>query len=97
MKKKIVSKTNTSSTQFLENSQNRVEIMFEQLQGSIRGLADGLLMANEKLDRFQEETTENFEHINKRLHVLEGDVSRLEGKVDRLDGKVDTLEQRVLV
>ncbi|HFC36203.1 MAG TPA: hypothetical protein ENJ49_00830 [Candidatus Moranbacteria bacterium] len=76
MKKQTSKKEKTNIS-----SNDRMEMMLEDMQDQIKVIAEGVVTVNDKVDR-----------LEGKVDKLEGKVDRLEGKVDKLEGKVDKLD-----
>ncbi len=76
MKKQISKKEKTNVS-----SNDRMEMMLEDMQDQIKIIAEGVVTVNDKVDR-----------LEGKVDRLEGKVDRLEERVDRLERKVDKLD-----
>ena len=86
------------------------EILLEDIQSSVKAIAEGHGILNNKIDKVSSELHEtkneliflikaavdhSEERLNKKINGLEQKVDGLEQKVDGLEQKVDNLEQKV--
>ncbi len=62
---------NQETREHAEQLNRETRILIEALHDDVRGVADGVLQVNARLDRLEQSVTEQFEQHDKRLMRLE--------------------------
>jgi chromosome segregation ATPase len=84
MKSKVKSKTNRND--------DYTAVLLEHMRDEIKGVAEGVMNLNEKMDRKFGEVEKRFDAVDGRFNGIEGRFDRVEGRLGTLEGKFDNLE-----
>ena len=79
----------------LEQRVDALELRMSELEGQVGFLLPLVKQLHVDVLRFEEKTSERFDHLEGRFDNLEGKADGLEGKFDRLETFVSSLDHKV--
>jgi chromosome segregation ATPase len=67
-------------------------VLLEQMRDEIKGVAEGVMNLNEKMDRRFGEVEKRFDAVDGRLNGIDSRLNGVESRLGTLDGRFDKLE-----
>ncbi len=94
-------KNKTSKKSENINKKDQYTIVLEDIRSNIKGIAEGVVMTNEKMDRGFKGVDEKFEEVNNNMRLMRTEVSLIRhNQVTRdefkfLEDRVFTIEKKI--
>ncbi len=82
-------------------TRDQYTVVLEDIRSQVKGVAEGVSMLNEKLDRHIEENKESFDLVNKNMQLIRTEISLIRhNQVTRdefkaLEDRVFTIEEKI--